>query len=303
MTFWGITLSEEQVTTFLFLYGGNLLMAILIGFIGWLTAKVIYKIIRKVMIKARMEPLLINFTSKILYGIILAFVAIAALNRIGVETASLIAVLGAAGLAIGLALQGSLSNFAAGIMLVIFKHFRIGDVVNCNGTIGSVIDMNIFTTTLNTFTNEKVVIPNSVITSNILINISARTERRVDLAIGVGYDDDIEHVTRVLGEVIAEDDRILPDPAPYYAVDSLGDSSVVFAVRVWTQTSNWGAVRSNLQKRIKQRFDQEGISIPYPQRDMNITLSQAELTSIAETVKDDAPGTKRKITGKERKKD
>lgn len=302
MNLWGITFSEQQITNLLLHYGENIVMAIAILLVGWFAARLMYNIVRKIMIRAKLEPLLINFVSKILYGLALVFVVIAALNKLGVQTASLIAVLGAAGLAIGLALQGSLSNFAAGIMLVVFKHFRIGDVITVNNMTGVVEDMNIFTTTLHTFTNEKLVIPNSILTGNILTNISAREQRRVDLMIGVSYEDDYDRVMGALQEVVAADGRILKTPAPQVQLENLADSSVVFAVRVWTRNSDWGNVKSDLQREIKRIFDREGISIPYPRRDMNITLSEKEVHDVVTSLAAPKPSVKKKASAPRKKK-
>ncbi|MBM3618753.1 MAG: mechanosensitive ion channel [Alphaproteobacteria bacterium] len=274
MVIFGYTIPEEKIVDFAIVYGGHLLAAVTILLLGYLVAKAVRYVAVRIMRRAHLDPIIINFISKILYVMLLIFVFIAALNKLGVQTASLIAVLGAAGLAIGLALQGSLSNFAAGIMIIVLRHFRIGDVINVNNTTGIVEDMNIFTTTLHTFTNEKLVIPNSLITSNILTNITANPRRRVDLVIGVGYNDDLDKAADVLSSIITADARILKEPVPFIGVDALADNSVNLVIRVWTLTSDWGDVRSDLLKHVKQQFDKAGISIPFPQRDMQISFSQ-----------------------------
>lgn len=274
MVIFGYTIPEQQIIDLALFYGGHMLGAFIILLIGYVAARIVRSIAEGVMKRAKLDLILINFISKIIYGLLMIFVVIAALNKLGVQTASLIAVLGAAGLAIGLALQGSLSNFAAGIMIIVLRHFRIGDVVTVNNVTGIVEDMNIFTTTLHTPTNERLVIPNSMLTSNILTNITANKRRRVDIVVGVGYGDDLDKVADVLSGIITAQSHILPDPAPIIEVDALADNSVNVAVRVWVNTADHGPVRTNLLKEIKQQFDRNGISIPYPQREIQVNFNE-----------------------------
>jgi small conductance mechanosensitive channel len=187
-----------------------------------------------------------------------------------VQTTSFVAALGAAGFAVGLALQGSLGNFAAGILLLAFRPFRVGHFIEGAGTAGTVEEVHIFNTILRTPDNKSIVIPNSQLTSGTITNFTAKTERRVDLTFGVSYSDDIDKVKAVIREVMAEDDRILPEPAPVVGLMSLGESSVDFVVRPWVKSENYWPVLFDLNERMKKRFDAEGISIPFPQRDVHI---------------------------------
>lgn len=276
MNILGYSISQEQIMNFALVYGSHLVMALLILFIGWTAAKILRNVVAAIMARAHLEQILIHFLSNIIYGLALAFVIIASLNQLGVETASLIAILGAAGLAIGLALQGSLSNFAAGIMIIIFKHFKLGDVISTGNITGTVADMNIFTTTLNTATNERVIVPNNLLTSGMLTNITANKQRRVDLVFGVGYHDDLDTVSEVLSGIITADKRILKTPDPVIEIDSLGDNSVNVAIRVWAKTGDYGGVRGKLLREVKRQFDEKGITFPYPQRDVHYVAEPPE---------------------------
>lgn len=278
MNLLGMEMNEEIVKSWLMAYGMNILGAILILVIGWLLSKTIRRITARLLQRARFEAILTNFLSNIVYSLALAFVIIAALNKLGVQTASLIAVLGAAGLAIGLALQGSLSNFAAGVMIVIFKHFKLGDFIEGGGSTGTVVDMNIFTTTLHKPSNEKVIIPNSNLTTNVLINYTANDERRVDHVIGVGYGDDLVRVRAAIGKVLAANPCVLDGPEPYtpfVEIDSFGDNSVNFHVRAWVKKEDFFLTKCRLLEELKQEFDAQGISIPYPQRDVHLFNADA----------------------------
>jgi len=205
-----------------------------------------------------------------LYYTLMAAVIIATINQLGVQTTSLLAVVGAAGLAIGLALQGSLSNFASGVMIVLFRPYKVGDVIEAGGVTGSVIEVQIFTTIMKTPDNKKIIVPNSQVMAGEITNYSANPTRRVDLVAGCGYDDDLDKVRGVLEGIIAADDRILSDPAPTIAISELADSSVNFVVRPWVNSADYWGVYFDLTEQIKKRFDAEGISIPYPQRDVHV---------------------------------
>jgi small conductance mechanosensitive channel len=194
----------------------------------------------------------------------------AAISQLGIQTTSFIAVLGAAGFAVGLALQGSLGNFAAGVMMIIFRPFKAGDFIEAAGIAGVVEDIGIFTTTLRTGDNKTIIVPNGQVTSGIIVNYSTKETRRVDLTVGVSYDDDIDKVREVIKGIIAADERIHSEPEPVIVVSALADSSVNFAVRVWVDAGNYWPVNFHLQETIKKRFDEEGISIPYPQQDVHI---------------------------------
>jgi small conductance mechanosensitive channel len=197
-------------------------------------------------------------------------VFIAALSTLGFETTSFIAVIGAAGLAIGFALQGSLANFASGVMLIIFRPFSVGNFVEAGGQSGSVEEIRIFSTVLKTPDNKMVIIPNSKITGDNIVNYSAKDQRRIDMVFGIGYGDDLQRAKQILERIIAEDSRILDDPAVTIGVLELGDSSVNFAVRPWVKTADYWAVYFDLMEKVKLTFDREGISIPFPQRDVHL---------------------------------
>jgi len=206
----------------------------------------------------------------------MVFVIIAAIGAVGVQTTSLIAIVGAAGLAVGLALQGSLSNFASGVLIVLFRPYKVGDFVEAAGIAGAVVEVQILTTILKTGDNKQVIVPNSQIMGSIITNYSANDTRRVDLVIGVSYDDDLDKTRKTLEELVAADDRILDDPAVTIAVSALADSSVNFVVRPWVKTADYWGVLFDLTEAIKKRFDEEGISFPYPQQDVHLYQAPAD---------------------------
>jgi small conductance mechanosensitive channel len=254
----------------LFDYGIKVVTALIIFFIGRWVAGVMSRIIGKAIRKSKADETLARFVVSLSYIAFLAFVIIASLNQLGIQTASFIAILGAAGLAVGLALQGSLANFAAGVLMLIFRHFKVGDYIEGGGTAGSVLEINIFTTLLTSPDNRKIICPNSKMMSDNIVNFSAQATRRVDLVVGVSYQDDLDKVQAVLREVLAADVGVLKDPAPTVEVVEMADSSVNFVVRPWVATEDYWAIRFRLNKTIKQRFDTEGISIPFPQRDVHL---------------------------------
>jgi small conductance mechanosensitive channel len=248
----------------------NLVTAIVIFYVGkWIT-NLLTRALRKVMQRQEIDVTLERFVCNLVRMVLLVFVVIAAISALGVQTASFIAVLGAAGLAVGLALQGSLSNFAAGVLIVLFRPYKVGDWVEAAGISGAVVEVQILTTILKTGDNKQVIVPNSQIMSSIITNYSANDTRRVDLVIGVGYDDDLDKVREVLSEVVAADERVLEDPGVTIAVSELADSSVNFIVRPWVRTSDYWGVYFDLNETIKKRFDEEGISIPFPQQDVHL---------------------------------
>ena len=248
----------------------NCMAAAAVLVIGRIVAKMIRGLIEKLMTRAKQEQTLISFVSHLSYAALMAFVIVNALAQLGVDTASFVMILGAAGLAIGLALQGSLSNFAAGVLMIIFKPFKVGDFIEGGGVAGVVEDIQIFTTELKTPDNKQVIVPNAHLTSGNIVNYSAKGTRRVDLVAGIGYSDDIDKARTVLQSIIDADDRILKDPAPTIAVSELGDSSVNFVVRPWTTTGDYWDVYFALTEAIKKQFDSNGISIPFPQRDVHV---------------------------------
>lgn len=255
------------------LYGVKLIVALLIFVIGRWVARKLSNTVQNLMTARQVDEALVKFTTNLTYTALLIFVVIAALGQVGIQTASFVAIVGAAGLAIGLAMQGSLSNFAAGVLIIIFRPFRIGDFIEAAGAAGVVESIMIFTTELKTGDNKKIIIPNSSILGGVITNYSANDTRRVDLVMGIGYDDDIDKAKRVLEEVMAADERILTEPAPAVAMIELADSSVNFNVRPWVKTADYWGVYCDLTEAIKKRFDQEGISIPFPQRDVHIHQS------------------------------
>lgn len=254
-------------------FGISLVTAIAIFLIGRFVARVISRTLRKLLQSQNVDKILESFVSNLAYWALMAFVIIAAITELGVETTSFIAMLGAAGLAIGLAMQGSLSNFAAGILIVLFRHYRVGDYIEAAGVAGTVAEVQILTTTLKTPDNKTIIVPNSEIMGNIITNYSANETRRVDMVFGIGYGDDIDKARAVMKEVVEADERVHKEPAPVIVVNELADSSVNFNVRPWCNTADYWAVKWDLTEAIKKRFDQEGISIPFPQRDVHIIKS------------------------------
>lgn len=246
------------------------IFALVILFVGFWIAKKLKGLFLVIMEKKSVEPTVAAFLGNILYGAIAVFVIIAAIGKLGVNTTSFAAVIAAAGLAIGLALQGSLSNFASGVLLILFKPFVAGDVVKAGGELGSVIEVGILTTELKTPDNVKIIMPNAAIMSGPITNITAHDTRRVDMVVGVGYGDNLDKAKTLIEAVIAEDSRVLSEPAPQVAVSNLGDSSVDFIVRPWVKKEDYWGVKFDFTKAIKERFDAEGISIPFPQRDIHI---------------------------------
>lgn len=251
-------------------FGINAIIALLVFILGRWLAKFVTNMVRKVLARTEMEDTLERFLCNLLYAILMVVVVIATINQLGIQTTSLLAVLGAAGLAIGLALQGSLSNFAAGVLIVAFRPYKVGDYIEGGGVSGTVEEVQIFTTVLKSPDNKKIIVPNSQIMAGEIVNYSAKDTRRVDLVAGCGYDDDLDKVNRVLNAILNSDDRILNDPAPTIAVSELADSSVNFVVRPWVKSGDYWGVYFDLTEQIKKRFDQEGIAIPYPQRDVHV---------------------------------
>lgn len=250
--------------------GLNLLAAVLIFVIGRFVARLIKKLIGQSMEKANVDPVLVSFACNLGYSALMVFVILAALSRLGVQTTSFIAVLGAAGLAVGLALQGSLSNFAAGVLMVLFRPFKIGDFIDAGGVTGVVKDIHIFTTTLNTPDNKRVIVPNSKVMGDSITNFSAEGSRRIDMVISVSYADDLDKAEEILMDEVKKDSRVLEDPAPTVGVMEMADSSINFAVRPWVKVPDYWSVRFALNKALKKRIEAEGMTIPFPQRDVHI---------------------------------
>ncbi len=248
----------------------NLALALAIFIVGRIVVRVLSGVLVKFLNKSGMDEILVNFVASITRTILLLVVVIAALNQLGVDTTSLIALVGAAGLAVGLALQNSLQNFAAGVMLIIFRPFKAGDFVEVAGTAGVVEMIGIFSSTLRTGDNREMIIPNGAIYGGTITNYSARATRRVDMVFGVGYDDDLKKAKELLNQIISADDRVLAEPAPVIAVSELADSSVNFVVRPWVNSADYWAVLWDTTEKVKLEFDANGLSIPYPQMDVHL---------------------------------
>ncbi|MBN2321156.1 MAG: mechanosensitive ion channel [Acidobacteria bacterium] len=250
--------------------GFNIIAAVVILIVGRILVGIIAGVIQRQMVKRKAEDTLTKFLVSLTRIGLMTFVVIAAIRQLGVETNSFVAIIGAAGLAVGFALQGTLANFAAGVMLIIFKPFKVGDYVEGGGSAGTVDAVQIFNTIFKTPDNKKVIIPNSKLTGDNITNYSAMEQRRIDMVFGIGYDDDIKKAKATLERIIGEDERILKDPAPTVAVSELGDSSINFVVRPWVKTADYWAVYFDVTEKVKLTFDAEGISIPFPQRDIHM---------------------------------
>ena len=251
-------------------YGLQVLGALATVIIGIWLAKILSKSLGKVLNKKSVDQTLVKFVVSLVKIALITFVIISAASQVGIQTASFVAVIGAAGLAIGFALQGSLSNLAAGVMLIIFKPIKVGDYIEGGGSAGSVESVGIFITTLTTPDNKVVYIPNSTLTGGNIINYSAKDRRRVDMVFVIGYSDDIDKAKNVIQSVLNSDSRILKDPAPQIVVSELGDSSVNFNVRPWVNTPDYWGVFFETTEQIKKKFDEQNISIPFPQRDVHM---------------------------------
>jgi len=250
-------------------YGLKIIAAILIFVLGKWFANKLTALIKNLMTKAKIDKTLVEFSESIVYFSLLLMVIIAALNQLGVNTSSFVAVFGAATLAIGLALQGSFSNIGAAVLIILFRPFKVGDVIEAAGVTGEVTDINLFSTIITPIDKRMVIVPNSSIIGGNITNFSNRDTRRVDHVFGIGYDDDLKLAKETLLEIVKSDARILQDPAPFVAVSELADSSVNFVVRAWTSTDDYWDVYFDMLERVKLTFDEKGISIPYPQMDVH----------------------------------
>lgn len=248
--------------------GKAILMALIIFVVGRWIAGAIKNKLRSTMEKRNVDPALISFGTSIIYYVLMIAVVLAAVQQVGFQTTSLVAVLGAAGLAVGLALQGSLSNFASGVLIIMFRPFKIGDFIDAGGQAGVVQEISVLVTIMKTPDNKKIIQPNSAIMSGAIINVTANDTRRVDMTVGVSYTDDLDKVQNIITEILNADSRVLQDPASQVVVAELADSSVNFNVRPWCATGDYWGIFFDFQKNIKQRLDQEGVSIPFPQQDV-----------------------------------
>lgn len=251
-------------------YGIKIILAIAIYVIGKWLANLVTSLSRKALDKRGMEPTIAGFTCNIIYALLMTIIIIATLGQLGIQTASFVAIIGAAGLAVGLALQGSLANFAAGVLMIMFRPCKVGDFIEAAGTNGVVNEISIFATTLKTGDNKTVIVPNSAIMGGNITNFSTAPTRRIDLVIGVSYEADLKKTKEVIKKVIDENSLILKDPAPTIAVAELADSSVNLVVRPWVNSGDYWPVRFELTENIKVQLDEAGIAIPFPQMDVHL---------------------------------
>lgn len=251
-------------------YGMKVIGALAVLVIGFWVAKQIRKGIVKLLESSKVDPTLISFIASLTYIIMQVFVIVAALEKLNIKTTSFVAILGAAGLAIGLALQGSLANFAAGVLMIIFKPFKVGEVIEAGGVLGTVREISIFTTVIDTLDNRKTIVPNAKLTADNITNYSVNDTRRVDLIAGISYGDDIDKARAAIQAALSEVDGILESPAPDILVSEMGDSSVNFSVRPWCRPTDYWGVYFGVTEAIKKKFDAEGICIPFPQRDVHL---------------------------------
>ncbi|MDL5029689.1 small-conductance mechanosensitive channel MscS [Vibrio satsumensis] len=269
----GLSQAEQWLTnnSDLFIqYGVNIISALIILFIGNLIVKAVANSVAKVLQKKKMDRAVVEFIHGLVRYLLFVIVLIAALGRLGVQTASVVAVIGAAGLAVGLALQGSLSNFAAGVLIVAFRPFKSGDYVEIGGVAGSVDSIQIFQTVLTTPDNKMVVVPNGSVIGSPITNYSRHDTRRIDLMIGVSYGADLQKTKELLTKICESDERVLKEPGVQVGVHTLADSSVNFVVRPWVSTAEYWNVYFDLMQAIKEGLDKEGIEIPFPQMDVHM---------------------------------
>ena len=260
----------EQGVAMVTTHGVNVLIAIVIFVIGRMVARRLSEVTRAIMIKAKVDETLRGFLRNIIYYALLAAVVVMALGQAGLNITSFLAVLGAAGLAVGLALKDSLSNFASGVMLIMLGFFKKGDYVDIAGESGTVASIKIFNTVLNTIDNKQIIVPNGLILAEAITNYTANPTRRVDLVFGISYDDDLRTAKEIAERIISEDARIMTEPAPQIIISNLGDSSVDVLTRSWVKTSDYWEVRFDLIEKVKLAYDEANITIPYPQTDVHL---------------------------------
>jgi len=260
----------EQVYAFAVQYGLKIVGAIIILIVGRIVASLARRGVRRLLMKSNTDPAVVSFVASFTYILILTFVVIVVLGQFGVQTASMVAVLGAAGFAVGFALQGSLANFASGVMILVFRPFKVGDFIAAAGIMGTVKEIRIFNTILATPDNIKVIVPNGKVYGDIIKNISGYDIRRVDLTMGIGYTSSIQKAYDIMSGILKEDPRVLDDPATTIAVSELADSSVNFVVRPWVKKEDYWDVYFDVTRRFKEEFDAAGIEIPFPQRTLHM---------------------------------
>ena len=275
-----MNINVDAVWSWISAYSLNIIGAILIFIVGkWLSRR-IANILSKVLVKNNVDQTLVNFLGNLTYYTLLVLVIVAAAGRLGINTTSFLTIIGAAGLAVGLALKDSLSNFAAGVMLVLFRPFAIGDVVSVAGITAKVENINIFNTHFCSPDNQLIIVPNNKIISDIITNINVKDTRRIDLVVGISYSDDMAKTKEILAELAKEDSRVLADPEPTVAVAELADSSVNLVFRPWVKTADYWDVRFDLTEKIKNALDEAGISIPFPQQDVHLFVEKEEAAKV-----------------------
>lgn len=262
--------NPDLIQTILIPWAIQIGVALAIFIIGRWIARWLTRVTEKLMKKSGLDDMLINFISNIVYSVLLLVVIMAALDHLGIETTSLLAVFGAAGLAIGLALKDSLANFSSGIMIILFRPFKVGDFIEAGGVSGTVEEVRLFATILRTGDNRVIIVPNGQIYGGTITNYSAKPTRRIDLVFGIGYDDDIAKARQIINDIMKQDDRILSDPEPAVVLAELAESSVNFNVRPWVKSGDYWPVRADLLEKVKLAFDANGISFPYPQQDVHV---------------------------------
>lgn len=263
-------ISSGRLTDLLLPWAIKIGLAALIFVVGRWAAKLATNSIDRIMKKAGVDATLTHFLHNVVYSALLIAVIIAAVDQLGIKTTSFLAILGAAGLAVGLALQSSLSNFSSGIMLILFRPFKVGDFVEAGGTTGTVEQINVFNTVMRTGDNREIIVPNAQVFGGTITNFSAKATRRIDLVIGIGYDDNIGKAKQIIEDILVADERILKEPAPVILVMALGASSVDLAVRPWVRKEDYSATRGDLLERIKTGLEEGGCSLPYPQQDIHL---------------------------------
>ncbi|MDQ7045556.1 MAG: mechanosensitive ion channel [Sulfurimonas sp.] len=256
-------------------YGLKIIAALLIFFIGKWAVNKLTAVTKSLMLKAKVDQTLVEFSESLIYFLLLLMVVFASLNTLGINTTSFIAVFGAAGLAIGLALQGSLANIGAAVLIIIFRPFKVGDFIEAAGATGTVEDVNLFSTIIAPLDNRTIIVPNSAIIGGNITNYSKKPNRRVDHVFGIGYGDDLKLAKETLMEIMQADDRVLSEPAPFVGVGELGDNSVNFTFRAWVNTDDYWDVYFDMLETVKLTFDEKGISIPYPQMDVHVVKEEA----------------------------
>jgi small conductance mechanosensitive channel len=260
----------DRAVELIMAYGPKLLLAIVVLIIGLWIIKLVVKGIKKALVRSDVDESLMKFLCSLAGVLLKALLLISVASMIGIATTSFIAILGAAGLAVGLALQGSLGNFAGGVLILLFKPFKVGDVIEAQGHLGLVNSIQIFVTVLKTFDNKTIFIPNGPLSNGSITNYSTEPQRRVDMTFGIGYGDDIKKAKDILQKLVDGDGRILKDPAPMIALSELGDSSVNFVVRPWVKGADYWGVFFDMHEKVKLEFDKQGISIPFPQQDVHL---------------------------------